>query len=193
MNRIEQIAIEHECIRLIYLYAQRLDAYDFDGFTALWADDGTWVALKGPITGRAAIRKYVGDRDTTQIMRHVVSNPVVDVLDAEHARGRSYYTVETHIQHKQEVAALEPIHVETQLLGHDDKRLHVFMTMRHSRTGVVLATGEQMLLHVDQKASKACPAEAPILAKLAEIASGQKALARPVAAGRSIAGVPGGQ
>ena len=111
---------------------------------------------------------------------------LIGVNEAYTKRGLSYYTVETHILHRKEVAALEPIHVETQLLGHDDKRIHVFMTMTHSRTGDVLATAEQMLLHVDQTAKKARPAEAPVLAKLAGIGKGQAGLPRPKDAGRSI-------
>ena len=108
-------------------------------------------------------------------------------------RGFSYYTAETHILHRHEVAALEPIAVETQMLGHDGIRLHVFMTMTHSRTGMVLATAEQMLLHVDQAAGRVAPAEAQVLAKLAEIAAGQATLPRPRDAGRAIGfGKPGG-
>ena len=114
---------------------------------------------------------------------------LIGVGEAYTKRGFSYYTVETHIMHKREVAALEPIHVETQLLGHDEKRLHVFNVMKHSRTGDVLATGEQMLLHVDHKASKACPAEAAVLGKLAQIAAGQAGLARPKDAGRAVVAV----
>jgi len=115
---------------------------------------------------------------------------LIGVNEAYTKRGLSYYTVETHIVHRKEVAALEPIHVETQLLSHDDKRLHVFMTMKHARTGDVLATAEQMLLHVDQTTKKACPAEAPLLAKLAEIAKGQAGLPKPKDAGRAIGSSP---
>ena len=111
---------------------------------------------------------------------------LIGVNEAYTKRGLSYYTVETHIVHRKEVAALEPIHVETQLLSHDEKCIHVFMTMKHSRSGDTLATAEQMLLHVDQTASKACAAEAPPLAKLAEIAKWQAGLPKPKDAGRAI-------
>ena len=117
---------------------------------------------------------------------------LIGVDEAYTKRGLSFYTAETHIMHKKEVAALEPIHVETQVLGHDGKRLHVFATIRHSRTGDVLATGEQMLLHVDQAAGKVAPAEPQVIAKLAEIAKGQAGLPRPKDAGRAIGfGKPG--
>ena len=111
---------------------------------------------------------------------------VIGVNAAYTKRGKSYYTAETHIVHKKEVAALEHVHVETQVLGHDDKRLHIFMVMKHTRTGDVLATGEQMLLHVDSTAGKVGAAEAPVLATLGEIARGQAALPRPKDAGRAV-------
>ena len=117
---------------------------------------------------------------------------LIGVDAAYTTRGFSYYTAETHILHRHEVAALEPIAVETQMLGHDAIRLHVFMTMAHVRTGKVLATAEQMLLHVDQSAGRVAPAEAQVLAKLAEIAAAQAALPRPRDAGRAVGfGKPG--
>ena len=111
---------------------------------------------------------------------------LIGVNEAYTKRGLSYYTAETHILHRKEVAALEPVEVETQVLGHDSRRLHVFMVMKHARTGEVLATAEQMLLHVNSKAGKVAPAEAPILAKLGEISEGQAGLPRPKDAGRAI-------
>jgi carnitine 3-dehydrogenase len=110
----------------------------------------------------------------------------IGVDEAYVKKGLSYYTVETHIMHKQEVAALEPIHVETQLLSYDPKRIHFFMRMFHSRSGEELASCEQMLLHVDAKASKACAAEAPVLDRLAAVMAGHGKLTRPDEAGRHV-------
>jgi carnitine 3-dehydrogenase len=113
----------------------------------------------------------------------------IGVNEAYTKRGLTYYTAETHLVHKQEVAGLEPIKVTVQLLGYDAKRYHIFMTMIHARTGDVLATAEQTLLHVDQSASKVTAAEPQILAKLAEIAQAHAHLSRPADVGRSVRGV----
>ncbi|MEM9736886.1 MAG: carnitine 3-dehydrogenase, partial [Pseudomonadota bacterium] len=68
--------------------------------------------------------------------------------DADYiAGGSSYFTVETHIRHLDEVAALEPITVETQVLAGAGKKMHLFHTMKHG-DGRVLATGEHLLSHV---------------------------------------------
>lgn len=111
---------------------------------------------------------------------------VIGVDDAYLASGRSYYTVETHIMHRREVRALEPIHATTQLLSAEEKRLHVFHRIHHDGTGAELASAEQMLLHVDAGAKKASPADPAVLAKLQEIVQAHRDLPWPEAAGRSV-------
>ncbi|MBV9523083.1 MAG: thioesterase family protein, partial [Alphaproteobacteria bacterium] len=112
---------------------------------------------------------------------------------AYRAAGYNYYTVETHIMHRREVAAGEAIHVATQILGADEKRLHLFHTLHRSRDETALATAEQMLLHVDMKASRACAAGADVAARLHRLAAGHAALPRPREAGRGIALAPPGR
>ena len=110
----------------------------------------------------------------------------VGVNEAYHQAGLSYYTVETHICHIREVAGEEPIAVATQVLGADEKRLHLFHTMRHETDGTVLATAEHMLLHVNTKESRACPARQDVLEKVLKIAEAQAALPKPERSGRAI-------
>ncbi|MEA3196793.1 MAG: carnitine 3-dehydrogenase, partial [Gammaproteobacteria bacterium] len=62
--------------------------------------------------------------------------------------GRMYYSVENHVKHLGEAKAGEPLYVTTQLLGVDDKRLHVFHRMHRGRDQKLIATAEQMYLHV---------------------------------------------
>jgi carnitine 3-dehydrogenase len=95
------------------------------------------------------------------------------------AGGHSYFTVETHLRHLGQASAGQSIHVTTQLLGHDEKRLHLFHELRRSDDGELLATGEHMLLHVDTKAARAAPAGAGVLVTLGLIADAQSGLARP--------------
>ena len=92
MNRIEQIAIEHDCTRLVYGYCQSIDVYDYDAFVQLWAEDGVWETLAGPAKGPAAIRKYLDSRAKGTLGRHHCTNVLIDVVDAQSARGRSYFT-----------------------------------------------------------------------------------------------------
>jgi len=103
------------------------------------------------------------------------------------ASGGSYYTVETHLSHLGQARAGERLHTTTQLLGHDDKRLHVFHALYRTGDGALLATAEMMLLHVDTRAERASPAPAALLERIDRIERAHAALPRPERAGRAIA------
>jgi carnitine 3-dehydrogenase / betainyl-CoA thioesterase len=102
------------------------------------------------------------------------------------AGGRMYYSVESHTRHLGEAKAGESIYVTTQLLGVDDKRLHVFLRLHRGRDDVLIATAEQLHLHVDTARAKATAVDPGVRAKLDAIRQSQSALARPSEAGRSI-------
>src|SRR5258708_3876110 len=109
-------------------------------------------------------------------------------IDAAYlASGLNYYTVETHMMHRREVAAGEKIHVTTQILGMDEKRLQLFHSLYRSRDEVLLASGEQMLLHVNTRESRACPVRDEIRPRLQRLADAHRGLPLPAAAGRGIA------
>ena len=100
------------------------------------------------------------------------------------SRGHSYYTVETHILHLGESRAGELLEGSVQVLGHDAKRIHVFVRLCVDE--VPRATIEQILLHVDANAGRAVPAPEVIQRNLADFARSHEAMARPEAADRSI-------
>jgi carnitine 3-dehydrogenase len=100
--------------------------------------------------------------------------------------GSSYFTVETHLCHLGQARAEERLHVTTQLLGHDEKRLHVFHALHRSADDALLATAEQLLLHVDTEAGRARPAAPALLDRIARIAEAHAALPRPERAGRAV-------
>jgi carnitine 3-dehydrogenase len=113
-------------------------------------------------------------------------------IDADyHAAGYSYYTVETHLMNLREVSAEEPLYVTTQLLGLDEKRMHLFHRLHHGRDDGLLASAEQMLLHVNTRAGRACAARPEVLARLEPVAAAHAALPRPENAGRYV-GAPRG-
>lgn len=137
-----------------------------------------WTDYNGHMTESRYLQLF-GDTSDALLLH-------VGVDKAYRDRGGSFYTVETHIMHRREARALEPVHTTAQILTADDKRLHVFHTLHHSETDNVLATAEQMLLHVDTKAEKASPAEPAVAARLRELADAHAALPRPRGAGRSV-------
>jgi carnitine 3-dehydrogenase len=94
--------------------------------------------------------------------------------------------VETHLSHLREASAGEQLHVTTQVLGFDDKRLHLFHELYRSGHDVLLATAEQMLLHVNTPEGRASPAPPEILDRIAKLAAAHTALPTPEGAGRAI-------
>jgi carnitine 3-dehydrogenase len=104
--------------------------------------------------------------------------------------GSSYFTVETHLSHLGQARADERLHTTTQVLGHDPKRLHVFHSLYRTDDDALIATAEQMLLHVDTSAQRAVPADPALLARVERLARAHAALPRPDRAGRAVA-IPG--
>ena len=100
--------------------------------------------------------------------------------------GMSFYTVETHMLNKAEISAGEGFRITTQVLNLDEKRLHIFHRMERTEDGVLVASGEQMLLHVNSQESRACPIREDVKGNLDRIFAEHRDLAAPDDAGRSI-------
>jgi carnitine 3-dehydrogenase len=125
-----------------------------------------------------------------------VSDAVFRLVGADAAylaSGFSYFTVETHIVHRREIAGLAPYYATTQILGADEKRIHVFHRLHHGDTDEVLASGEQMLLHVDTTARRAAPFPAEMARRVTALRDAQAALPLPAEAGRTVGMRPGGK
>ena len=113
-------------------------------------------------------------------------------VDADYlAAGSSYFTVETHIRHLDEVTAGNEIYATSQLLMGDGKKMQLFHHLYAADADGedrLLATGEHMLIHVDMNSrSSSLPSDA-VAAKLAELAAAHEKLPRPEGAGRAIGG-----
>ncbi len=100
------------------------------------------------------------------------------------AAGKSFYTVETHINYYLEVSAGEILQYTTQILGLDSKKLHFFHKMFHGLSGDLLATTEQMLIHVDMNKSSASEISPDVAEKLAKIWQPHQKLPSPKEQGR---------
>jgi carnitine 3-dehydrogenase len=108
-------------------------------------------------------------------------------IDAEYrAAGGMYYTVESHVKHFAEGKVGDALYVTTQVLKLDDKRLHVFHRLQRRGDDTLLATGEQMHLHVDTASAKAAPAHAAVRGKLEALRAAHAALPAPPEAGQPV-------
>jgi len=100
--------------------------------------------------------------------------------------GHMFYTVESQVRHVKEAKVGDPLYVTTQLLAVDDKRLHVFHRLHRGRDDALLATGEQLHLHVDTAAAQAAPMPGKLRANLDALRLAQAALPIPVEAGKAV-------
>ena len=103
----------------------------------------------------------------------------------------SYHTAETHLSHLSPLAAGDTVEVSTQVLGHDQKRLHIYHRMHDVARGTEVATAEHMYLHVGSQTGQVCPAAPAVLARIDRIATAHATLPPPARAGRRI-GSPSG-
>jgi len=110
----------------------------------------------------------------------------VGIDEGYRARSRMFYTVESHVVHKAEAHCNEPIEVTTQILSLDEKRLHVFHRLLRTSDSALLATAEQMHLHVDTAQSKAAPIDGEVRSRLERLAGSHASLPKPVDAGRHV-------
>jgi carnitine 3-dehydrogenase len=136
----------------------------------------SWIDYNGHMTESRYL--FAGSETSDTLLRLIRADM------AYVAGGHSYYTAETHIRHLGEAKLGDHLTGSVQVLGADDKRLHIFITI--ARDGDAVATLEQMLLHVDMAAGKTCPATPAVLDRLFAIRDAHAGLPRPAGTGRHI-------
>ena len=135
-----------------------------------------WIDYNGHMTESRYL--FAASETCDAFLRHVGAG--MDYV----AGGHSYYTAESHILHAGEAKLGEQLTGSVQVLGADEKKLHLFFRIKSG--GRLVASVEQILLHVDMAAGKACPAAPEVLARIQPIALAHNALQRPETAGRHV-------
>ena len=102
------------------------------------------------------------------------------------ASGCGLYTAESHLCFGASVREGAVLTYDSQLLGEDAKRLHVFHRMSASPSGAVAATGEFMFLHVDIQTGRVVPMPSERRKAASRLGAAQAGLAVPASAGRRI-------
>lgn len=110
-------------------------------------------------------------------------------LDAEGraVSGHSLFTLEVHLNYLHEVKLGEQVEVRVQLLGHDRKRLHLYLSLYREGSEEAVAVSEQMLLHVEMAGPRSAPFAPGTLARIEGLVVAQGDLPKPDYAGRKIA------
>jgi len=107
-----------------------------------------------------------------EVMQSIGAN--ADYIEA----GMSYFTVDMHITYNQECHHGDAITVETRIANGQGKKLKLEHAMRNEQ-GELLASCDQLLIHVDLEARKSClPLEAVAL-ELSKLADQHQPLGKP--------------
>ena len=101
------------------------------------------------------------------------------------AKVGSYFTVETHIRHLDEVFIGERIYSKTQVIYGQNKKLHLFHWLHHN-DGRLLATAEHMLIHVDLKTRGASMPSDLVMDRMERIYNAHKNLPKPEGISRAV-------
>ncbi|MGL4443106.1 MAG: thioesterase family protein [Alsobacter sp.] len=109
--------------------------------------------------------------------------------DYAQERDATTMTAEWHVTYKRELLLEHPVRATVQLLDFDDKRIHLYLELRHATEFWLSATAESMNLHVGLTERRVRPFPADIIANLGIMKAAHSGLPRPEAVGR-VMGIP---
>jgi acyl-CoA thioester hydrolase len=113
--------------------------------------------------------------------------PPIDIgWDYVRRTNYSTFVLEMHVTYLREVMAGDPLAFTLQLLDSDAKRLHYFMRMYHHGQKHLVATSEQVMLHVSLASRRATPWPETAARRLADLFEQHKSLPWPEQAGHVI-------
>ena len=96
MDEERRRAIEWDCTRTLTRFINALDAGDYETMAGLMAENGVWKRPGGNAVGPAGLLEAMKDRPRDLIIRHVISNVAIEVIDDDNASGITYLTVYRH-------------------------------------------------------------------------------------------------
>jgi hypothetical protein len=92
MTDLERLQIEHACARLVIEANRCLDEFDHERLLALYLPDAVVESPLGLMRGHAELARWYASRERGAAIRHVISNVLIEVEDADHASGTAYYS-----------------------------------------------------------------------------------------------------
>ena len=100
--------------------------------------------------------------------------------------GNSWMVAEAHVTYQNEAMPGDKLEIKTRILGLDVKRVYLFQSMHRTNDGTLLATNEQLILHINLQQRKVQPFTPPVMQQLQQLWNQQSQLQPPSEAGRSI-------
>lgn len=138
-----------------------------------------WVDYNGHMN--VAYYVLIFDHATDAFLEHIGMN---EALRLE--TGSSVFVAEAHITYDNEVMEGEKVYVTSQVLDHDEKRLHLFHTMYNAKDDSLCATNELMILQVNLNTRKVGPFIDHVQTRIGDIYKAHQSIAAPDQKGRVI-------
>lgn len=98
-----------------------------------------------------------------------------------------YFVLEGHVNYEKEIKEGDAFRIETQILDHDLKRVHLFHSMYDAGDGKLVATNELMLMNIDYESRRSAPWPLWANDRIERMAALHRTLPRPRQVGSVIA------
>ena len=125
-----------------------------------------WIDYNGHMTDSRYLQVF-GDA-TDALFRYA------GIDEAYRRGGHALYTVESRVVHKAEARSQERLYVMSRVLEVDGKRVRLLHDLHRARDDALVASAEQLYLHVGTAASKVVPMDAAVRGRLAAIQAGTR-------------------
>jgi carnitine 3-dehydrogenase len=120
-----------------------------------------WIDYNGHMTDSRYLQVF-GDA-TDALFRYA------GIDDEYRKSGRALYTVESHIVHKSPARSQDPLYVASRVLEVDDKRVRLQHGLHQRVDDRLVATAEQLYLHVSTPAGKVASMDEALRSRLAQL------------------------
>jgi len=111
MDTNQRLQIVEACRDLATRLTYHSDHEEFDKAVTFYHVEGVWVRNGVPLTTHAAIRAAMSDRKPGTLLRHLLTNIMIDVLDQNSAKGVIYYLAYRHRAESESALAPRPMHL----------------------------------------------------------------------------------
>ncbi|MFA5631267.1 MAG: nuclear transport factor 2 family protein [Porticoccaceae bacterium] len=116
MDEVQMMLAERACQRLALLYSHYIDQGQASRAVDLFTDNGVWTFADQRFEGRAELRRFLEEREamTHRLSRHVITNHLVDVVDANNATGIMYLV---HLQDNSGAEGAKSLQGQPRMVG----------------------------------------------------------------------------
>ncbi|WP_369292647.1 thioesterase family protein [Bradyrhizobium yuanmingense] len=130
-----------------------------------------WIGHDGRVT-ESRYFQLIGDANDTLLRS-------IGVDDKYRSRYGGYQTLETHMRNLGGLRSGDSAEVLTQVLGADDRILHLFHAIKREGDEAPAATSEQVLLHIAAGSGRSEPAQGNVRERVIQLAHQHADLPRP--------------